>query len=226
MGPVSSGTRSRRLFGARCGPLPQDHVLGSPEPSLHLPQERSPRSSEQGAPYPRLSPRVYAPRVSGEAVGAEPVSAGSPAGQDGNDKKATVAVMRFRLLTRELFEGFDSHRGDCPRHREPLSGDSPAGMHETRRTPSRLRGATNPQLPCGANRRGGAKPRGRNTIGAWRRRSDGSFGFPEWTHRRYIGSRAPNPTRGGTNARRSQRSRERSEGEGKVTRVAFPRLRP
>jgi hypothetical protein len=62
-------------------------------------------------------------------------------------------------------------------------------------------------------------------IGAWRRRSDGSFGSPELTRGRYIGGRDPNPTRGGTNARRFQRSHERSEGEAKAMRAVIPQLR-
>jgi hypothetical protein len=62
-------------------------------------------------------------------------------------------------------------------------------------------------------------------TGAWQRWSDGSWLFgacsPEWTRGRYIGGRDPNPTRGGTNERRFQRSPERSEGEAKAMKVAI-----
>jgi hypothetical protein len=44
---------------------------------------------------------------------------------------------------------------------------------------------------------------------------------PEWTSGRYIGGRAQNPMRGGTNERRFQRSPERSEGEAKAMKVAI-----
>jgi hypothetical protein len=127
--------------------------------------------------------------------------------------------MRYGFWRGEPFEG-------CPRRGSQR--DEPHG---------RQRGATNPQARRGASRRGGAKPRGRNTMSgpgnpdpkaAFRRSR-------EWTRReaRGGGATAGKATRGGTGRHRSarthrrprarfQRSRERSEDEAKVTGVDRP----
>jgi hypothetical protein len=99
---------------------------------------------------------------------AAPVSAGaggrvSPV----TARRQRAAVTRYRLSTRETLRRVrTASRGGRPEVRHRLrTGPAPAST-ETRRTPGRLRGATNPRPAFGGNRRGGEKPRGRNALGA------------------------------------------------------------
>jgi hypothetical protein len=49
-------------------------------------------------------------------------SAGGQVGQDGNDRKATAAVMQYGCWRGEVFEGCEPRRGDCPVARPPPGG--------------------------------------------------------------------------------------------------------
>jgi hypothetical protein len=101
-----------------------------------------------------------------------------------------AAVMRYWLLARELFEGCEQRSGDrtpplidlradescgCVKHCEPGTG---CGMQQARK------------LEYGVNRRGGAKPRGRNMQSVWRRLAWWACS-PELTYTSDVGGRAP-----------------------------------
>ena len=90
----------------------------------------------------------------------------SPLRWRSNGKRATVAVMRYGCWRGNPSKGPNrvarKARVVSTVHRASARCDGGALTLETRRTPGRQRGATNPQPWCGANRRGGAKPRGRN----------------------------------------------------------------
>jgi hypothetical protein len=149
------------------------------------------------------------------------------AGQDGNDRKATARSDACPAAD----EGNSSEGAKCtagiPASGVRLRANSQGSVKTKRSEPSAGCGVQQTRnssaektVEVVRNHEGGTR------TGTWRRRSDGSFGSPELTRGRYIGGRVKNPKRGGTNARRFQRFHERSEGEAKVTRVAFPRLRP
>jgi hypothetical protein len=93
---------------------------------------RSP-SAPRGALISRLVTRAYAPRTSGDrGRRGHRLRPALPAEQDGNDRKATVAVMRIRLLTRGTLRRVrNAPREPSPTSRPP-SGDQPVGPRETR----------------------------------------------------------------------------------------------
>jgi hypothetical protein len=210
-------------------------------PALPCPRTRPPGSSESARPVRWDRPPALRGAVAHPQAGlgrTPPASAGiavgvvtgfgrrSHTGQDGNDRKATVAVMRFRLLTRGTLRRVRNAPRELTPASWPPSGD-PLRASTKRGEPSTGCGVQQTRnshaektVEVVRNHEGGTR------TGTWRRRSDGSFGSPEWTRVRYIGGRDPNPKRGGTNARRFQRSHERSDGEVKATRAAFPWLRP
>jgi hypothetical protein len=135
---------------------------------------------------------MYATRLGGLAVGQElRLRPANRAGQDGNDRKATAAVMRYGCWRGELFEGCElrrgesnpsnhgafGHRGTAARTKrgEPLAG---CGVQQTRNF------STEQTVEVVRNHEGGTR------TGAWQRRSEGSFGSWELTCRRYAGGRA------------------------------------
>jgi hypothetical protein len=217
VGPGDGALRSPAL------PRPRTRPPGSSE-SVPRPQGSASRPSGRGRPSPGWF-RSYAPRISGDRGRCghrfRPVL---PTGQDGNDRKATDAVMRFRLLTRETLRRVR----DAPRELIPALG-------RLRATPCRhARNAVNPRPVAGCNKPAThtrRKPsRWCETTRAEQEPAPGGAGptraclracSPELTRVRYIGGRDPNPTRGGANARRLRRCTERSEGEVKATRAAF-----
>jgi hypothetical protein len=84
----------------------------------------------------------------------------------GNGRRAKAAVMRHGCWRGNPSKGPNRVAGTAldgsTVHRASARSDGGPRTLETRRTPGRQRGATNPQ-PCrGENRRGGEKPRGRN----------------------------------------------------------------
>jgi len=97
-------------------------------------------------------------------------------------------------------------RGDRTEVRHRLR-TGPAPLRSKRDEPQTGCGAQQTREPaCGANRRGGEKPRGRNTLDAWQRRAEGSL-LPGVDARGHVGggamriSREEDLPRGGTTAR-------------------------
>jgi len=110
--------------------------------------------------------------------GAEPRSGG------GNGKGATATVTWCGCGRGESFGGYETRRGECIgtpfgtgsgrwRARNPVNHRKRDEPHDWQRD------ATSPRPPSGGNRRGGAKPRGRNGIS-----EGGSLGDrSRWRHR-------------------------------------------
>lgn len=73
---------------------------------------------------------------------------------------------------REPFEGYELRRGNRVGDSRRSSGRTEAGNVQRDEPQGRQRGAINPQLERGENRRGGEKPRGRNEVGAWQPRHE------------------------------------------------------
>jgi len=85
-----------------------------------------------------------------------------PARRRRNVKKATAAVMRCGCRRGGFFEGCETRRGERrPPHRPVRRAVRPTGNAANPMVGSGMQQAR--ALRCGANRRGGAKPRGRNT---------------------------------------------------------------
>jgi hypothetical protein len=80
----------------------------------HLTGHRPPRPPGQGHRRPAgWTNGVYATRLGGLAVGkGHRPRSGPGAGQDGNGRKATAAVMRYGCWRGEIFEGCEPRRGD------------------------------------------------------------------------------------------------------------------
>jgi hypothetical protein len=95
-----------------------------------------------------------------------------------NGAGATVAVMRCGCLWRDFFEGCEGRSEDAVVDRTSASTSSEVPGSERRlqmrnaANPFRYRDATSPGLFCGASRRGGAKPRGRNVSTGWNRAAE------------------------------------------------------
>jgi len=95
-----------------------------------------------------------------------------------NGEGATVAVMRCGCQRENFFEGCEGRSGDAvvDRTRASSSSEVPGGERRLRSrnaaNPFRYRDATSPGLFCGASRRGGAKPRGRNMSTGWNRAAE------------------------------------------------------
>jgi hypothetical protein len=72
---------------------------------------------------------MYVTRFGGRRSARTPASVGTRAGQDGNGRKATAAVMRYGYWRGEVFEGCEPRRGESNpanciafgRRREPAS---------------------------------------------------------------------------------------------------------
>jgi len=71
---------------------------------------------------PRQGFQVYVTRLGVWRSARTPTSVGTHAGQDGNGRKATAAVMRYGCWRGEVFEGCELRRGECPRRAAPPSG--------------------------------------------------------------------------------------------------------
>jgi len=104
---------------------------------------------------------------------------GSDGGGD-NGKRARAAVMRYGCRRGECFEGYEPRCGE----RRALLGRSERGLRVTKRASESERRETQRTLsgsgckmsepPCGASRRGGESPRGRNAMcSGWSRHTEG-----------------------------------------------------
>lgn len=84
--------------------------------------------------------------------------------------------MRYRLSTRTLFEGCEPRCGDEARRSATVFGRDRLRRALKRGEPLTGCGVQQTREPvCGANRRGGAKPRGRNEPDRSQSRADGSL---------------------------------------------------
>jgi hypothetical protein len=135
---------------------------------------------------------LYATRLGGLAVGnGHRPRSETRAGQDGNGRKATAAVMRYGCWRGEIFKGCEPRRGasrpsdrvafgwhvtaDCEKRGEPLTG---CGVQQTRDPHAEQ------TVEVVRNHEGGTR------VGAWQRRPEGSLGSREWTREGYAGGRA------------------------------------
>jgi hypothetical protein len=121
---------------------------------------------------------------------------------EGNGRSDAV-----RLLARGTLRRVRDHiAGRAPRCPWLLRKRAGTGREKRDEPQGRKRGATNPQPLCGASRRGGEKPRGRNEVGGWNHQPEGrrlTAHAREWTHRWETAKRhqAGKTTRGGAQAR-------------------------
>jgi hypothetical protein len=177
------GTGNPGLFGARSAPShvepelfgrtaharQETDLLGGTAPSH---RSRSIAPSGRGGMATGVGTRVYVSRLGEGWSARQPVSAGCGAGQDGNGRRATAAVMRYGCRRGERFEGYEPRDGEWHQslagseHRffgtdEATTTRANAGKrHEPR--PDRV--AKHPSPQSGVSRRGGENPRGRNAM--------------------------------------------------------------
>ena len=139
--------------------------------------EPTPAATRGATERARARPRAPAPTDPSRFAGTERTSSprgpgdGNARGRGTNGRRATTAAMRNGCRRGEAFEGCERAAGEParfrPPHRSPASPPGPGtgerSVRGKRGEPQvRDRAATCPGPMVGGNRRGGAKPRGRN----------------------------------------------------------------